>query len=483
MACCGAFGGGGGGADAALLRAAASGDAARCVSALKRGASVECCDAALNATPLALAALHGHLAAVEALLLHGAPDVRAKDRVGDSATHWAALNGHAAVVTCLLAAGADACDRNYDGDTPLDMAGRGVGVDAPRAEAVRAVLRAAAPARVRLAPHAAQLPAGAPAGFDSTRVLSSSGAADAQAAADDDADADAAQLVGTDWEIDTTKLQFLEKVASGSFGDVWRGTYIGTEVAIKALRVSGDAGDAGAARALLREFAQELGVLRRVRHRHVVQLIGASAGPPACLIVTEFMRAGSLAAYLRRGGVGVAPAAATQLKLALDIARGMQYLHACSIIHRDLKAANLLMSEHGECKVADFGLARVLDGAAAGGTLTAETGTYRWMAPEVIAHSRYDAACDVYSYGIVLFEVASGGVVPYASIRSAMTVALEVSQNGLRPGVPPAAPPALARTMVAAWDVEAGRRPRFSELVGTMEAALQEQQAAAGPAA
>jgi hypothetical protein len=476
-ACFGAFGGGGGGADAALLRAATSGDAARCVSALKRGASAECRDAALGGTPLALAALHGHVAAVEALLLHAAPDVRAKDRVGDSPTHWAALNGHSAVVARLLAAGADASDRNYDGDTPLDMAGRGVGVDAPTAEAVRVLLRAAAPARVRLAPHAPpQPPASAAAGgaggagggsnlFDSTRVLSDDAAA-ADAAADADAPA-AAQLVGSDWEIDTTKLQFLEKVASGSFGDVFRGTYLGSEVAIKALRVSGDGGDAAAARTMLSEFAQELGVLRRVRHKHVVQLIGASAGPPACLIVTEFMRAGSLSAFLRRGGAP--PASEMQLKMALDIAKGMQYLHACSIIHRDLKAANLLMSEHFECKVADFGLARVLDGAAAGGTLTAETGTYRWMAPEVIAHSRYDAACDVYSYGVVLWEIASGGAQPYAGMN-ALTVALEVSQAGLRPGVPASAPPPLARAMAACWEAAPERRPRFGQLVAQLEA-------------
>ena len=207
-------------------------------------------------------------------------------------------------------------------------------------------------------------------------------------------------------------------------------------------------------------------MLRRVRHRNVVQLIGASAGPPACVLVTEFARGGSLARHLR-SLAPEAPPAARQLALAADVARGMDYLQRCSIIHRDLKSANILLDEHGRCKVADFGLARVLDGA---GTMTAETGTYRWMCPEVIKGDRYGQPADVYSFGIVCWELTAGGKLPYDGV-SAVHVALQVAQDGLRPDVPPAAPPLLARLMVACWADAPAARPPFAELVAALEAA------------
>jgi tRNA A-37 threonylcarbamoyl transferase component Bud32 len=274
-----------------------------------------------------------------------------------------------------------------------------------------------------------------------------------------------------DWEIDTSRLQFLEKVASGSFGDLFRGSYNGQEVAIKVLRMAHHHDQAH----LVREFMQELAVLRKVRHKHIVQLIGASTVPPKLCIVTEFMRRGSLLDYLHRHH----PLKhSVQAKLAHDVARGMDYLHRCNIIHRDLKAANLLMNEHGDCKVADFGVARVVDAAC---TMTAETGTYRWMAPEVVSHQRYDAKCDVFSFGILLWEIATGGAVPYAGFTP-LQAAVGVVQKGLRPTLPEAGHPALCRLMTSCWDTSPGARPDFSTLVVQLDALTAQLGGSAGGA-
>ena len=100
------------------------------------------------------------------------------------------------------------------------------------------------------------------------------------------------------------------------------------------------------------------------------------------------------------------PALLALLKMGAEVARGMDYLHKRRVVHRDIKAANLLLDDAGCVKIADFGVARLLD--AGGGVMTAETGTYRWMAPEIITHAPYDEKADVYSYGILLWELLTG---------------------------------------------------------------------------
>ncbi|XP_048336426.2 serine/threonine-protein kinase STY46 isoform X2 [Ziziphus jujuba] len=178
---------------------------------------------------------------------------------------------------------------------------------------------------------------------------------------------------GTDvWEIDLKHLKFENKVASGSYGDLYKGTYCSQEVAIKILKPERIDTD------MQREFAQEVFIMRKVRHKNVVQFIGACTKPPSLCIVTEFMSGGSVYDYLhKQKGVFKLP---SLLKVAIDVSKGMNYLHQNNIIHRDLKAANLLMDENDVVKVADFGVARV---KAQSGVMTAETGTYRWMAPEL----------------------------------------------------------------------------------------------------
>lgn len=258
---------------------------------------------------------------------------------------------------------------------------------------------------------------------------------------------------GTDvWEIDSCLLKFESKVASGSFGDLYKGTYCSQEVAIKILmpeRVNVD---------MLKEFSQEVFIMRKVRHKNVVQFIGACTRPPNLCIVTEFMSRGSVYNFLhKRKGFFKLP---TLLKVAIDISKGMSYLHQNNIIHRDLKTANLLMDEHEVVKVADFGVARV---QAETGVMTAETGTYRWMAPEVIEHKPYDHKADVFSFAIVLWELLTGQI-PYAFLTP-LQAAVGVVQNGLRPIIPKDTRPKLAELLEKCWQQDPTRRPDFDKIL------------------
>ncbi|KAJ7001551.1 serine/threonine-protein kinase STY46 isoform X2 [Populus alba] len=262
---------------------------------------------------------------------------------------------------------------------------------------------------------------------------------------------------GTDvWEIDPKYLKFENKVASGSYGDLYKGTYCSQEVAIKILkpeRVNSD---------LQKEFAQEVYIMRKVRHKNVVQFIGACTKPPSLCMVTEFMYGGSVYDYLHKHrGVFKLP---NLLKVAIDVSKGMDYLHQNNIIHRDLKAANLLMDENEVVKVADFGVARV---KAQTGIMTAETGTYRWMAPEVIEHKPYDHKADVFSFGIVLWELLTGKI-PYEYLTP-LQAAVGVVQKGLRPTIPKNTQPKLAELLEKCWQQDPALRPDFSEIIEILQ--------------
>ncbi|KAM0972662.1 hypothetical protein ACFX13_016350 [Malus domestica] len=257
------------------------------------------------------------------------------------------------------------------------------------------------------------------------------------------------------WEIDASMLRYEEKIASGSNGDLYQGSYCGRDVAIKVLSTE-------RLNETMKEFTQEVYIMRKVRHKNVVQFIGACTKPPKLCIITEFLSGGSMYDFLhkQRGVLSLL----SLLRVAIDVSRGMNYLHQNNIIHRDLKAANLLMDGTGVVKVADFGIARV---RAESGVMTAETGTYRWMAPEVIEHRPYNHKADVFSFGVVLWELLTGKL-PYENLTP-LQAAVGVVQKGLRPTIPSHTNPMLMELMERCWQQDPSLRPEFSEIVNMLQ--------------
>ncbi|GMH40072.1 hypothetical protein BSKO_07976 [Bryopsis sp. KO-2023] len=275
---------------------------------------------------------------------------------------------------------------------------------------------------------------------------------------DEDLNAEVKKADGTganDWEIDVSNLQITSRIAAGSFGNLYKGLYYGQEVAIKVIK------DVQENIKQFQEFMQEVAIMRKVRHKNVVQFIGACTARPNLCILFEYMAGGSVHDHLRK--VGPLRLAET-LKLSLDVSRGMDYLHQMKIIHRDLKAANLLLDEHGNVKIGDFGVARIM---AMGGCMTAETGTYRWMAPEVIEHRPYDCKADVFSFGVLLWELLTGQV-PYNGMTP-LQAAVGVVQKDLRPDLPSNCPGNLAQIMRRCWDKQPANRPSFRELLPLLQ--------------
>ncbi|KAK7283770.1 hypothetical protein RIF29_13516 [Crotalaria pallida] len=253
-------------------------------------------------------------------------------------------------------------------------------------------------------------------------------------------------------EIDASCLRYEKQIASGSFSDVYKGTYHNQDVAIKVLK-NGNLNEN-----IPREFAQEVFILSKIQHKNVIELIGACTKPPNLYIVTEYMSGGCMYDFLHmQKGILTLP---SLLKVAIDVSEGLSYLHQNDIIHRDLKASNLLMGEKGVVKIADFGVARLLDPA---GIMTAETGTYRWMAPEVIEHKPYSHKADIFSFGIILWELLTGKL-PYENLTP-LQAAIGVVQKGLRPEIPRDTHPKLVELLHHCWHQDPSFRPDFSEIL------------------
>ncbi|OVA19312.1 Protein kinase domain [Macleaya cordata] len=264
-----------------------------------------------------------------------------------------------------------------------------------------------------------------------------------------------------DWTIDLRKLNMGMAFAQGAFGKLYKGTYNGEDVAIKILERPENSPER--AQLMEQQFQQEVMMLATLRHPNIVRFIGACRKPMVWCIVTEYARGGSVRQFLMRRQNRSVPLRLA-VKQALDVARGMAYVHGLGFIHRDLKSDNLLISADKSIKIADFGVARI-EVQTEG--MTPETGTYRWMAPEMIQHRPYTQKVDVYSFGIVLWELITG-MLPFQNM-TAVQAAFAVVNKGVRPIVPNDCLPVLSEIMTRCWDANPEVRPPFTEVVRMLE--------------
>lgn len=259
-------------------------------------------------------------------------------------------------------------------------------------------------------------------------------------------------------KIDVSKLKLGKRIGKGSFGEVYLGHYLGTDVAVKKILANKITPE------FTGEFAREAALMRDLRHPNVVQFIGAAFEEPDICIVTEYMSQGSLYHLLHDPNVKISWEMVR--KIALDAARGMAYLHlrTPAIIHRDLKSHNLLVDNNWKVKVCDFGLSRIAVDLHK--TMTA-CGTPCWTAPEILRNARYTTKADVFSYGIVLWELVTRDE-PFAGMP-AFQVIFAVGTKGVRLPLPAVCPPELIKLITSCWQEDPSLRPPFSDIITYLE--------------
>nr|UMO80404.1 Serine/threonine protein kinase [Pandoravirus aubagnensis] len=258
------------------------------------------------------------------------------------------------------------------------------------------------------------------------------------------------------WIIAYDEIDLREHVGAGSCAMVYRGRWKGIDVAVK--RFANQRVDE---RRRI-EFRAETAALAAVHHPYVVAFVGACVAPPDLCVVTEFVRRGSMRRVLDDPTLKIKWT--ERMRMLRTAAVGVAHLHrVAGIVHRDLKSSNLLVADDWSIKVADFGFARIKEANA---TMT-RCGTPCWTAPEIIRGARYSEKVDVYSFGIVMWEVVTRRR-PFAD-RGFADVALAVL-DGVRPAIPSSCPTDLAKLMSACWYTDPDARPSMEEVVKRLDA-------------
>uniref|UniRef100_A0A3B3I7J8 Mitogen-activated protein kinase kinase kinase n=1 Tax=Oryzias latipes TaxID=8090 RepID=A0A3B3I7J8_ORYLA len=268
-------------------------------------------------------------------------------------------------------------------------------------------------------------------------------------------------------QIPFSELTLEEIIGVGGFGKVYRGTWRDQEVAVKAARQDPDEDITATAGGV----KQEAKLFSMLQHSNIIKLEGVCLEEPNLCLVMEYARGGTLNRALT--GRRIPPH--ILVNWAVQIARGMHYLHeeaVVPIIHRDLKSSNILLLEKIEnddigrktLKITDFGLAREWHKT----TKMSAAGTYSWMAPEVIKSSLFSKGSDVWSYGVLLWELLTGEV-PYRGIDG-LAVAYGVAVNKLTLPIPSTCPEPFAKLMEECWDQDPHLRPSFSCILEQLSA-------------
>lgn len=250
-------------------------------------------------------------------------------------------------------------------------------------------------------------------------------------------------------EVELSELDFGESLGIGSFGVVRKCIWRSKLYAVKQMQLGH-----------VTDPEKEVELLSSLDHPNIIRLYAKSVDVHNLFCIIEFAENGSIRKYIEKR-LGQ-PDLKTSLRWAIEIAEGMNYLHEKDLVHRDLKSDNVLLTADWTAKICDFGTARMMDHTTKGTT----SGTYAWMAPEVIKSEKYSKSCDVYSYGVVLWELVTHGK-PYPDEFPLRIVMIVV--NGVRPEIPAALDEDLAGLIELCWQESIPGRPNFKKVRDTIK--------------
>ncbi|XP_060207133.1 uncharacterized protein LOC132634959 [Lycium barbarum] len=255
-------------------------------------------------------------------------------------------------------------------------------------------------------------------------------------------------------EIFWEDISLKEEIGQGAYSVVYRGIWKGSDVAVK-VYFGNQCGEA-----TLLDYKKEIDIMKRLRHPNVLLFMGAVSSQEKLAIVTEYLPRGSLFKALHRNNQPLD--LKRRLRMALDVARGMNYLHRRNppIVHRDLKSSNLLVDKSWTVKVGDFGLSKLKHATFL--TANSGRGTPQWMAPEVLRNEPSTEKSDVFSFGVILWELMTVSI-PWKDLNPLQVVGV-VGFRGGRLDIPQKLDPRVSAIIVDCWQSSPELRPSFEDI-------------------
>ena len=268
-----------------------------------------------------------------------------------------------------------------------------------------------------------------------------------------------------DWIISESQLHYQEQLGSGVDGEVFRVLLKTTdgrtiEAAAKRFRENKKESE-------LESQKKELDILRHLRHPNIVQFFYAVLSP-LTIIVTEYAAKGSLYEYLKKR---TRLPKAQVLEWARQVSFAVQYLQEENVVHRDIKSSNILITADDTLKLCDFGIAKRQCNTE---KTNHERGTISWMPPEAFVEKLSSKASDIYSLGIVIWELLSCKV-PYQG-RESLSILYAVKVHKLRPEIPAHCPSTLKHLLEKCWKENRKRRPSIEEVLQTIDGLIAKEE-------
>ncbi|KAG7468165.1 hypothetical protein MATL_G00139880 [Megalops atlanticus] len=257
------------------------------------------------------------------------------------------------------------------------------------------------------------------------------------------------------WVLEHDDVILGQHIGRGNFGEVYSGRLCSdnTPVAVKTCRdnLSPD---------LKSKFLMEARILKQYDHPNIVKLIGVCTQKQPIYIVMELVQGGDFLSFLRNEGTNLKTK--MLIKMAENVAAGMEYLESKKCIHRDLAARNCLVAEHNVVKISDFGMSREQEDGVYSATGGMKQIPVKWTAPEALNYGRYSTESDVWSFGILLWETFSYGTTPYVTMTNQQT--RDEVERGYRMPAPEGCPAEVYALMGRCWQYDSRKRPSFHTL-------------------
>ncbi|ETN59472.1 integrin-linked protein kinase [Anopheles aquasalis] len=392
---------------------------------LHRGARVNATNMG-DDIPLHLASAHGHLEIVQMLIRHRS-DVNAANEHGNTPLHYACFWGYQAIAEELVNNGALISLANKDGDTPLD--------------------KAKSQLATRL--HNLAVESG-----QELKKISFKDQGSWLGMKTRSRDATLSRFKG----INVQDLTLHNKIAITPGGETWRGRWQNNDIIAKVLSVR----ECNAR--IARDFNEEFPKLRIFSHPNILPVIGACNSPPSLIVISQYMPRGSLYDLLH-GGSGIVVDTAQAVRFALDIARGMAYLHSLERIIPEYHLSSFHV-------MIDDDLTARINMADAKFSFQERGRVYQpaWMSPETLQKKRSDRnweACDMWSFAICIWELATREV-PFAELTP-MEAGMRIATEGLRVSIPPGTAPHLSKLIKICMNEDPGKRPTFDMIIPILD--------------